>query len=148
MGGEVHGKTFDNIVSIIRYFIETRRYGPVDRMAMAMGPESVETALYDILRALDTLYAKSILVKLRTQEGREYSRIRCCEYGENLGYGIKGVIEEVYDGPRELKGQETYCQPCPSKPSESEIKEFLETIDKDLSIARKTVLRAFGRRGG
>ncbi len=143
---EQNTKTYENIIAAIRYFIDTKRYGPVDRMAMAMGSESIEIALYDILRTIDSLYARSILVEI--EKDNKIYKIRCCEYGEDLGFGMKGKIVKIYEGPKELMGKTIYCQPCPPKPHENEIHSFLNDVQEDLSIARKIVLKAFGRRGG
>lgn len=138
---------FDNIVSIIRYFIKTQRYGPVDRMSYAMSPESVTIALYDMLRTVDSLFARSIVVELHSDD--KIYTVRCCEYDEDerLGYGIKGVAETIKAAPEDvkdkLKGKEIQCVPCPHRPSQEEIKQFLEKVEKDPSYARKIVLEAF-----
>ncbi len=134
---------FDNIIKTIKYFIDTKRYGVVDRMALAMSPESVETALYDMLRLIDSLEARSIRVKIKVKD-KDYE-VKCCEYGDKLGYGIHGL---VLDAEREdLNGKNIYCMPCPPRPSVSEITSFLETVNKDPSIARKLVIKAFGHYG-
>lgn len=144
-----YGK-YTNIIELVRYFAKTYRYGVLDRMALAMGPESVEAALYDMLRLVDSLYARKIRVKIVTEDNKEYSSISCCEYGEDLGYGIKGVVKEVHE-PKELessyKDKRIYCAPCPPIPYESEIRDFLSDVEKDPSIARKVVLLSCGYKG-
>lgn len=123
----------------------------LDRMALAMSSESVEAALYDMLRLIDSLYARKIRVKLKTTEDQKDYTLNCCEYDGELGYGIKGVVEEVYE-PVELKnkyeGKPIYCVPCPPKPYESEIRDFLSETEKDPSLARRIVLLSYGFRGG
>lgn len=121
-------------------------------MALAMGSESVEAALYDMLRLINSLLARCIKIRLsvvRGEETKEYPLI-CCEYGENLGYGIKGRVLEVYE-PKDLKSEyenkEIYCVPCPSIPNESEIRDFLNDVEKDPTLARKIVLMSYCFKG-
>lgn len=135
---------YKNIVGLIRFFVDTYRWGVVDRLALAMGPESIEAALYDMLRLIESLYTRRIKVKIRA--GEKTYNTTCCEYGEKLGYGIHGVVEEVYEGREDLRSQEIDCVPCPPRPSEREIKSFLEAIRRDPSIARKVALLSLGRR--
>ncbi len=138
---------YENIVKIIKYFIETKRYGPVDRMAMAMGPEAVEIALYDMLRTISSLYGRSIVVRMRSEkDGKEFT-VRCCEYDEDkrLGYGIYGDVVEVLEGQGDLKGK-IQCMPCPRPPREDEVKGFLARVREDPSYARRLVLEAFSIR--
>lgn len=145
---------YSNLVDLVRYFAKTYRYSVLDRMALAMSPESVEAALYDMLRLLNSLLARSIRVKLQVVKDkeviREYSSITCCEYGRNLGYGIKGIVTEVHEPKEretEYKNETIYCVPCPLIPNESEIKEFLCDVEKDPSIARRIVLMSYGFKG-
>lgn len=144
---------YSNLIDLIRYFVRTHRYGVLDRMALAMGPESIQAALYDMLRLVNSLSNRSIKIKLQVvkdKEVKEYSPITCCEYGKDLGYGIKGTVVEVYEPKSresEYKNETIYCVPCPSIPSESEIKEFLGEVEKDPSFARRIVLVSYGYKG-
>lgn len=135
-----------NIVKLLKFFIDTNRYGLVDRMALALSPESVETALYDMIRLVDSLKQRRIIVKIAT-DNKEYTT-SCCEYGEDLGYGIKGIIREVIQGPEDLRNKSIYCVPCPPKPTRSELTDFLKKVHEDLTIARKATILAFGHESG
>lgn len=135
-----------SIVKLLKFFIDTNRYGLVDRMALALSPESVETALYDMLRLVDSLEQHRIIVKIATGN-KEYTT-SCCEYGEDLGYGMKGVVKEVIQGPGNLENKSIYCVPCPPKPTRNELAEFLEKVREDLTIARKASILAFGYESG
>ncbi len=146
MGQSVSPEEYKDIIGLVRFFVDTNRWGVIDRMALAMGPESIEAALYDMLRLVESLYARKIRVKIDAND-KTYE-ITCCEYGEDLGYGIYGEIKDVYEGPKTLMGQKIYCVPCPPRPSESEINSFLEKIREDPSIARRIALLSFGLRKG
>lgn len=135
---------YKGIIGLIRFFVDTYRWGVVDRLALAMGAESIEAALYDMLRLVESLYGRRNRVRIKAD--KKVYDTTCCEYGEDLGYGIHGVIEKVYEGNEELKGKKIYCVPCPPRPDELEIKKFLEDIKEDPSIARKIALLSFGRR--
>ncbi len=138
---------YRNIIGLVKYFIDTKRYGVVDRMALAMGPESVEIALYDMLRLVDSLRGRSSVVKIKGG-GKTY-QVRCCEIGRDLGYGIHGVVEEIIEGaPGVSIGDEVYCAPCPPRPSIDELKSFLEKVKQDPSFARKIAIASFGYKGG
>ncbi len=136
-----------NIVKLLKFFIDTKRYGLVDRMALALSPESVETALYDMLRLVDSLEQRRIVVRIVADKDKEYT-ISCCEYSEELGYGIRGVVKEVIQGPGELVDKSIYCAPCPPKPTRTELIDFLRKVHEDITIARKASILAFGLEHG
>jgi len=138
---------YSKIVDVVKYFIDSKRYGVVDRMALAMNSESVEVALYDMLRLIDSLMSRSVVVRLKSGE-KEYT-LRCCEIGDKLGYGVHGAITKVIEGETGYKeGDKVYCMPCPRNwPTKDEINRFLQAIAEDPFLARKIVLLAFGRRG-
>ena len=136
---------YSGIISLIQFFAETNRWGMIDRMALAMSPDSVETALYDMKRLARSLDARKIRVKIVVRE-KTYE-LYCCEYGEDLGYGMYGHVETVLEGPKTYEGKKIYCVPCPRIPSSEETENFLNEVRKDLSLARRVALIGLGSRG-
>ncbi len=137
------------IIGLLRFFIESGRYSIVDRIANATSPAAIKASLYEALRIANSLKARSIRIALRTKtsQGEEKTyQLQCCEYGEELGYGIQGVVEGLLEGPEDLKGARIYCIPCPPIPSEEELRGFLEKISKDVSIAKEVAILAHAYR--
>jgi len=133
-------KSFPGIISLLRFFAESRRYGVIDRISYALNYESVREALTDAFRIVESLRDRAITAKIRVEEGKEYT-LRCCDYGEGEGPGINGLFVECQD--KSLEGKKGWCVPCPERlPDEEEVKKFLEEVKQDPSIAKDVALLA------
>lgn len=55
---------FDGIVDIFSYLVKEKVYGPVDRLARAVDPDMVRTALYEALRYVSTEQRKGAQITL------------------------------------------------------------------------------------
>ncbi len=143
---------FPGITSVLRFFAETRRFGVLDRIGMAMSPTAVKEAVYEALRTIKALEAKSVTVKLRVDGNRVYT-FKCCEYGEpdRVCGGVVGVVDEVLEGSGVGRGSRIACIKCPRLPDESELKRFFEILDKTplkgLELAKMLASKAFAREG-
>jgi len=125
---------------------------------MAMSPSAVKEALYEALRTVRALEAKSVTVKMRvkTRSGEETYTFKCCEYGEpdKVCGGVVGVVEEVLEGTGVKEGDTIACVKCPRIPDESELNRLFEALDKTplrgLELAKMLASKAFAReeRGG
>ena len=136
-------ENFPGIVSLLRFFAESRRYGVIDRISYALNYESVREALIDAFRIIESLKDRSITARIRVGEGSEQKEytVRCCDYGEGEGPGINGVFVECDD--ESLKEKEGWCVPCPDKlPDEEEVKRFLEEVKRDVTIAKDVAILA------
>lgn len=138
---------FPGIVSLLRFFSESRRYGVIDRISYALNPESVREALIDAFRIVESLQDRAIHVKIKvkvkTEEGEQEKvyTVRCCDYGEGKGPGINGIFVECEDPS--LVGKSGWCVPCPSSlPNEEEVKRFIEAVKKDVRVAKDVALLA------
>lgn len=125
---------------------------------MAMSPSAVKEAIYEALRTVRALEAKSVTVRLKveTRSGEETYTFKCCEYGDpdKVCGGIAGVVEEVLEGTGVRKGDRIACVKCPRIPDESELNKLFNTLDKTplrgLELAKMLASKAFAReeRGG
>jgi len=141
---ELLSKKYENVISLLKFFIEDNRYSIVDRIAFALSPESAEISLLEALRIIKSLMERICKVKIKT-ENKEYI-ISCCDYGLNEGPGINGVFLEACNP--EFKGRKGFCVPCPSMPSNQELEELLNELREDLTIGRKLAILAYGYRRG
>jgi len=129
---------FPGIISLLRFFAESRRYGVIDRISYALNYESVREALTDAFRIVESLRDRAITAKIRVEGGKEYT-VSCCGYGEGEGPGINGIFIECQD--KSLEGKRGWCVPCPERlPDEEEVKRFLEEVKRDPSIAKDVAL--------
>lgn len=137
---------YKGVISLLRFFIDDRRYGVVDRLAFALSPESAETSILEALRIINSLRERSIRAKMRrggNEKEKEYTVI-CCDYGEGEGPGILGVFVEAER--EELKNKLGYCVPCPLTPSEEELNNLIMDLRNDLTIGRRLAILAYGLR--
>jgi len=133
-------KSFPGIISLLRFFAESRRYGVIDRISYALNYESGRETLTEAVRGDRSLTVRAITAKIRVEEGKEYT-LRCCDYGEGEGPGINGLFVECQD--KSLEGKKGWCVPCPERlPDEEEVKKFLEEVKQDPSIAKDVALLA------
>ena len=133
---------YKEVISLLRFFVETGRYSIVDRIAYATSPSAIRASLYEALRIVRSLKAGSLTARIRVGEDKIYDHIECCEYGEDLGYGVKGLVEEIYSGSKEYKGKTIYCAPCPGIPDEAELSDFLEESDRNTDVAKEIAILA------
>ncbi len=140
LGNKEPREKYRCIIEVLRFFVNSQRYGIIDRLAFALSPESVDQSIYEALRILKSLEARSIHARIKTQKN-EYT-LRCCDYGEGRGPGINGVFIEADEAS--LKGKQGYCVPCPScYPDEDELRGFLEDVRRDIGLARIVAALAY-----
>lgn len=133
---------YKEVISLLRFFVETGKYSIVDRIAYATSPSAVRASLYEALRIVRSLKARSLTARIRVGDDKVYDPIECCEYGEDLGYGVRGLVEKIYAGPEEYKGRTIYCTPCPGIPDEAELSSFLEEAGKNTDVAKEAAILA------
>jgi CRISPR type I-A-associated protein Csa5 len=133
---------YENVISLLKFFIDDNRYSIVDRIAFALSPESAEVSLLEALRVVKSLMERVCKVKIKT-DNKEYT-VNCCDYGLGEGPGINGVFVETCNP--EFKGKKGFCVPCPSIPSNQELEELLNDLRKDLTVGRRLAILAYGYR--
>jgi len=133
---------YENVISLLKFFIDDNRYSIVDRIAFALSPESAEVSLLEALRVVKSLMERVCKVKIKT-DNKEYT-VNCCDYGLGEGPGINGVFVEACNP--EFKGKKGFCVPCPSIPSNQELEELLNDLRKDLTVGRRLAILAYGYR--
>jgi CRISPR type I-A-associated protein Csa5 len=145
MSESLSGK-YENVISLLKFFIDDNRYSIVDRIAFALSPESAEVSLLEALRVVKSLMERVCKVKIKT-DNKEYT-VNCCDYGLDEGPGINGVFVEVFAEAcnPEFKGKKGFCVPCPSIPSNQELEELLNDLRKDLTVGRRLAILAYGYR--
>jgi CRISPR type I-A-associated protein Csa5 len=141
MSESLSGK-YENVISLLKFFIDDNRYSIVDRIAFALSPESAEVSLLEALRVVKSLMERVCKVKIKT-DNKEYT-VNCCDYGLGEGPGINGVFAEACNP--EFKGKKGFCVPCPSIPSNQELEELLNDLRKDLTVGRRLAILAYGYR--
>jgi CRISPR type I-A-associated protein Csa5 len=141
MSESLSGK-YENVISLLKFFIDDNRYSIVDRIAFALSPESAEVSLLEALRVVKSLMERVCKVKIKT-DNKEYT-VNCCDYGLGEGPGINGVFVEACNP--EFKGKKGFCVPCPSIPSNQELEELLNDLRKDLTVGRRLAILAYGYR--
>jgi len=142
------GEKYENVISLLKFFIDDNRYSIVDRIAFALSPESAEVSLLEALRIVKSLMERICKVRIKT-DNKEYT-VNCCDYGLDDGPGINGVFLEILSevcNP-EFKGKKGFCVPCPSIPSNQELEELLNDLRRDLTIGRRLAILAYGYRRG
>lgn len=125
---------FQKIVNMLRYFVDTRQYSVVDRLAYAVNPAVAKYALYDAVRQIRS-------AKDRAKEGKtDRGSVECCFYdkaeGEGCDVGFKVAIE----------GAPHCCVPCPAIPTEEELARVMEALERDVSSAAKLAALALSYR--
>ena len=133
---------YENVISLLKFFIDDNRYSIVDRIAFALSPESAEVSLLEALRVVKSLMERVCKVKIKT-DNKEYT-VNCCDYGLGEGPGINGVFVDACNP--EFKGKKGFCVPFPSIPSNQELEELLNDLRKDLTVGRRLAILAYGYR--
>ncbi|ASJ10956.1 type I-A CRISPR-associated protein Csa5 [Thermococcus sp. P6] len=59
---------YEGIVKMLRFFVQTKNFGYVDRIGNALNPESVEVALFEAIRAFRSIRESASV----DSEGRRY----------------------------------------------------------------------------
>lgn len=121
---------YGSIADLLRFFVETERYGIIDRIGNAVSPAAVKQALFEALRIVRSLKGTS-------KKGKVNDKVyECCEYGDIKEGKHHPGLEAAIDGKRQ------YCVPCPRIPSEDEVREFLEDVERDIDVAREVAILA------
>lgn len=134
-------KKYSKIIDLLRFFVETGRFSIVDRIANATSSTATMSALYEALRIVRSLTPRASRIRIVTDNGKSYE-VMCCEYGEDLGVGIKGRVEKVLAGDKKLLQKTIYCVPCPILPSEDEVREFLAKAKENMEVAKEVAVLA------
>lgn len=134
---------YRGVISLLRFFIEDRKYSVVDRIANALTPEAVIQALYDAERIVESLREKALEAEISVGE-KTYSVI-CCDYGEGKKAGISGVAVKASD-PRYVN-KEIWCVRCPLTPSQKEIEDLIDKVKNNIGLAKELALLAYTRMG-
>jgi len=139
---------------LLRFFVEDQRYSIVDRFSQALSKDVAESSIYEALRIIESLKNNAVKVKMEVtwRSGNEVKSkvydLTCCDYGEVIEErvypGIRGKIISVEPNRKEMIGRNYYCVQCPQTPSEEELKQFLEKMEKDLTICRELGILAYG----
>lgn len=147
---ETNVEEFKCLIELLKYFVRSRRYGIVDRIATALSAESILQALYEAVRSIESARDRAIkaTIKVETREGIKRYTVTCCDYGEGEGPGITGTFEESSE--KGLIKKKGYCVPCPiCIPEEVEINKFIEIVRsgvEGLSIAKKVAILAYTKK--
>ena len=144
---------FRGIISLLRFFAESRRLGVVDRVGLALSPSAVKEAIYEALRTVRALQPRRATFTIKVREDKTLT-VNCCDYDELEGPcpgGLCGTAEKV-EGPPEakkLQGKRIWCALCPELPSEEELSKFFEALEDPvggLHLARMIAALALGWR--
>lgn len=143
-------KSYEGLISLLRFFIDDGRYSVVDRIAFALSPESAEVAILEALRVVRSLMDRAIRATIIVSRGegveeKEYS-LTCCDYGEGDGPGLKGIFKDASESG--LINKTGYCVPCPHLPTSEELERFMSELRRDITIGRKVAILAYGYRRG
>ncbi len=142
-------ENYKGIINLLNMFITAGRYSIVDKIAYALSPDVIKSALYEAVRLAETMRNNSLRVKLKLDNNKEVE-ITCCEYDVKIDNPpsrrvIIGTVEKVYGGKGGYKGKKIYCVPCRGIPSEEELRKFLNEIEKgNLDLAREIAIKAYG----
>lgn len=130
-------------MSLLRFFVESRRYSVVDRVSYALNYESVREALADAFRIVESLRDGSAWARIRVKRedgGEREIELTCCEYGKGEGPGVNGEFVDCSD--EDMRGERGWCVPCPHVPDEREVNEFMELVKEDINVAKDVALLA------
>jgi len=153
LSAEEIGKSFPNIVDILRYHIATGRYSYADRIAAAMDSRIVEETIREALRAALTA-ASSV-------KRGNFRRVEL-ETGKVLEDRVEVTYVEAEDvsDPKQIPGRiflhggiyydegERKFKACfyqPFIPSEDEMAQFMDKVREDIELAHKVASLAMTR---
>ncbi|MCU7786884.1 type I-A CRISPR-associated protein Csa5 [Pyrobaculum sp. 3827-6] len=137
---DIESLSQSSVVSLLRFYVDTKQYSVVDRLAYATSPATAEYALYEAIRQIRSAKDRSIIAKRRREEKEE--EVECCYYevkkegGEECEVGF-----EV-----EHNGVKYCCVTCPLIPREDELEKIVKAIESDLSVAAKLAALAMAYR--
>ncbi len=144
---------FRGIISLLRFFVESRRLGIVDRVGLALSASAVKEAIYEALRTVRALQPRRATFTIEVREGKTLT-VNCCDYDELEGPcpgGLCGKAVRVEGPPeaRKLQGKNVWCALCPELPNEEELSKFFEALEdpvRGLHLARMVAALALGWR--
>lgn len=130
------------VISLLRYFVDTKQYSVVDRLAYAVSPDVAKYALYDAIRQIRS--AKDRSRQAKTEKGA----VECCYWEELSKEAQGGQAEAECDvGFRvTIDNKPHCCVPCPMIPGEEELNKVIERIEEDVSYAAKLAALALSYR--
>lgn len=138
---------------MLRFFVESRRLGIVDRVGLALSTSAVREAIYEALRTVRALQSRRAIFTIKVREDKTIT-VSCCDYDELDGPcpgGLCGIAEAV-EGPSEalkLRGKRVWCAICPELPNDEELSKFFKALEdpvKGLHLARMAAALALGWR--
>ncbi len=144
---------FRRIISLLRFFAESRKLGILDRIGLALSTSAVREAIYEALRTVKALQLRRATFTIKIREDKTIT-VNCCDYdkleGPCLG-GLCGIAEAIEGPPEVLKLQKkrVWCAICPEVPDEKELSKFFEVLEdpiRGLYLAQITAALALGRR--
>jgi CRISPR type I-A-associated protein Csa5 len=134
---DIESLSQSSVVSLLRFYVDTKQYSVVDRLAYATSPATAEYALYEAIRQIRSAKDRSIIAKWK-HDGRE-DNVECCYYDVKRGECDVGF--EV-----EHNGVKYCCVACPLIPREDELENIVKAIESDLSVAAKLAALAMAYR--
>ncbi len=131
---------YNGIISLLRFFVDTERYGIIDRIGNATAYESIKEAVYEALRIIRSLKASAITVEYEV--GGEKRKVACCEYEEKERARYASAVTGKSVTPGRYENKEVACIPCPKIPDENEVADFLTKVKEDTNIAKEVAVLA------
>lgn len=131
----------ETIISLLRFYIDTKQYSIVDRLAYATSPATARYALYEAVRQAQSARDRAIVATYKPKDSeKEYREVMCCYYEEMEG----GSCDVGFPAQ---SGDKVYCcVPCPPIPDSNALASVLDAIERDISVATKLAALAMAYR--
>jgi len=139
------------VSEFLRFFVDTRQYSIVDRIAYALSIDAAIAALYDAIRSVRALRDAAVqaLYKRKNEDGNEVEVSVLCCYWEECSEKTQSnekCCKVGFFAVNKETGKGGCCVVCPSIPTEEQISEFIKLVKSDIAALQRVGAIAMGYR--